>query len=84
MIHLPKWTELVIALYNLPAEQRYCERLCKRTGMTTKHIRDLTAQLEKIGILKRQQGSKIRYIELTETGQELAELFLKIYPALRR
>ena len=83
-IFLPKWTELLIALYNTPSEQCYCGRLHRITGMTIRHIRNLVADLEHIGMVRKEGSSKIKYIALTETGNHLAELFLRINPELKR
>ena len=83
-ISLPKWTELVMVLHNAPPEQRYCEKLHRRTGMTIRHLRNLMTDLEDMKIIERKEEGKIKYISLTETGKRLAELFLEIYPALKR
>ena len=83
-IFLPKWTELLVAVYNSPPEQCYCGRLNKATGMTIRHIRNLIADLEEMGMVTKCGDGKIRYIELTETGRQLAEEFLKISPQLKR
>ena len=72
-----------MALYNAPAEQRYCGRLARSTGMTTRHTRNLIADLEALHFVKRAQGRKIRYLSLTDKGEELAEMFLRIYPTLK-
>ena len=81
-IFLPKWTELLIALYHTPAEHCYCGRLHREVGMTTRHLRNLITQLETKNIVTRQNGGKIKYITLTETGTRLAKLFLEIYPRI--
>jgi DNA-binding MarR family transcriptional regulator len=83
-IYLPKWTELVVALYNAPAEHRYCGKLYRKTGMTTRHVRNLISQLERMHIVKRQHGRKVKYIHLTTTGERLAELLIEIFPTLKR
>lgn len=83
-IFLPKWTELVVMLYNTPPEQRYCEKLHRRTGMTIRHLRNLTSDLEDMKIIERREEGKIKYITLTDTGKRLAELFLEVYPTLKR
>ena len=81
-IFLPKWTELLIVLYNTPEEQRYCGRRHRKTGMTTRHLRSIITDLEKMNIIARQARSKIKYIQLTETGARLAELFIEVKPTL--
>ena len=82
-IFLPKWADLLIALYNSSEEQRYCGRLHKQTGITTRHLRSLIDDLEKMNIISVQSRGKIKYIKLTETGTKLAESLVKIYPALK-
>lgn len=81
-IFLPKWTDVVVALYVTPKEHCYCGRLHRKTRMTTRHMRDLVAQLEEKNIIERHTGSKIKYIKLTDTGVKLAKMFLEIYPAI--
>lgn len=83
-VFLPKWTEVLIALYNTPAEQRYCGKLHRKTGMTVRHLRSLIADLEDMKILTRECRRKIKYITLTDTGEHLADLLLQIYPELKR
>ena len=83
-IFLPKWTELVVILYNTPPEHRYCGKLHRRTGMTLRHIRNLMSDLEDMKIIERREEGKIKYITLTEAGERLAELFLEVYPTLKR
>ena len=81
-IFLPKWTEVVVALYVTPDEHCYCGRLHRKTRMTNRHMRDLVAQLEEKNIIERHEGSKIKYMKLTETGEKLARLFLEIYQVI--
>jgi predicted transcriptional regulator len=83
-IFLPKWTELVVILYNTPPKQRYCEKIHRRTGMTIRHLRSLVNGLERMGIVIKEDEGKIKYIRLTDSGVSLAEALLEIYPALKR
>jgi predicted transcriptional regulator len=83
-ISLPKWTELIVALANTPPEQCYCERLCRKSGMTRRHLRNLIADLQEMNLLRREEGGKIKYLSLTDSGQQLAELLQQIYPTLKR
>lgn len=83
-ISLPKWTEVLVAIYNTPEPHRYCGRLYRKTGVTARHLRSLIAHMEDMEFVRRQDGTKIRYIALTETGERLAQLFLEIYPTLKR
>lgn len=81
-IFLPKWTEVLVALYVTPEKHCYCGKLHRKTKMTTRHLRDLINQLEEKNIIERRESSKIKYIKLTETGEKLALMFLEIYPAI--
>ena len=83
-IFLPKWTELLVAIYNSPEDQRYCGKLHRRTGITMRHIRSLVDSLERMGIIVKEGKDKIKYIRLTDSGISLAEALMEIYPALRR
>lgn len=83
-LQLPKWTTLLTTLYNIPAEQRYCERLHKTTGITTRHLRAVIADLEQQEMVKRAGAGKIKYLHLTEKGTQLAESLLRIYPVVKR
>lgn len=81
-IFLPKWTDLLVTLYNTPEQQRYCGRLYRTTGITTRHLRDLVTQLEARDIIHREIKSKIKYVYLTDKGLKLAKLLVQIYPTL--
>jgi len=82
-IFLPKWTELLVTLYDTPAEHRYCGKLHRKTGMTARHLRSLITDLEKMNIVNRiESKSKIKPVRLTETGAKLAQLFLEVHHAL--
>ncbi len=83
-ISLPKWTEVLVVLYNTPEAHRYCGRLYRKTGITARHLRNLMADMEDMQFVRRREGTKIRYIALTKTGTRLAQLFLEIYPTLKR
>ena len=83
-IFLPKWIELVVILYNTPPEHRYCGKLHRKTEMTLRHIRNLVSDLDDMKIIERREKGKIKYITLTEAGERLAELFLEVYPTLKR
>ena len=41
-------------------------------------------QLFDMKIIERREEGKIKYITLTDTGKRLAELFLEVYPTLKR
>lgn len=71
-------------LYNTPLKQRYCEKLHRKTGITIRHLRNLITDLKDMKIIERREDGKIKYISLTDRGARLAELFLEIYPALKR
>ena len=81
-VFLPKWIDLVVALYVTPEEHRYCGRLHRKTNMTTRHLRDLIAQLEEKNIVERNESSKIKYLRLTAKGEQLARSFLEIIPCI--
>lgn len=83
-IFLPKWTRVLIAVYNEPPNKCYSEKLHRLTGMTTRHLRNLIADLEAMDVIEVERTSKIKYLSLTQKGVELAESLLRIYPALRQ
>ena len=83
MLYLPKWTELIVALYNAEPRHRYCGRLSRTTQMTARHVRNLVTILEEMKLVSREASGRIKYISLTDTGQELAKMLLRIYPTLR-
>ena len=85
-IYLPKWVELLIALYNTEKKYRYCGCLHRKTGITIRHIRNLVSDLEAIDfvVTYTHKNNKIKLIDLTDRGKEIAVSFLKIYPFLKR
>ncbi|MFC1714624.1 hypothetical protein ACFL6S_13235 [Candidatus Poribacteria bacterium] len=83
-IYLPKFAEVLVALYNTSDESCYCEKLHRKIGITIRHLRNLISDLEDLRFVTRDNSGKIKYIALTESGIELAEDFIKIFPKLRR
>lgn len=72
-----------MALYNAEPQHRYCGRLARTTQVTTRHVRNIVTILEEMKLVSREPSGRIKYITLTDTGQELAEMLLRIYPTLR-
>jgi hypothetical protein len=72
-VYFPKWVELLIALYNTPAEQRYCGCLKRKTGITLRHLRTIVADLADMHfVVMHQNGNnKIKYIDLTEQQNQV-------------
>lgn len=84
IIYLPKWVELLVTLYNMPDNERYCQRLYRKLKMNSSHVRTMIHHLEKHSLIKRVPDRKIRYITLTEKGNMLAELMLRIKTVLNQ
>ena len=83
-IDLPKFAEVLVAIYNTSEQQCYCGKLHQKIGVTNRHLRNLIVDLEDMGLIARIGNRKIKYIMLTEKGSELAEHFMKIIPKLKR
>ena len=82
-IHLPNWIEVIVMLHNMPERERYYQRLYRKLGMNSSHVRTMIYRLEERCLIKRIPQKKIRYIMLTESGSALAELALRMKSVLK-
>jgi len=80
---VPKWVELVIAVYNAPERGTYYQKLTQRADITSSYIRTLLLALEASGLIRRRPRKNIQYIELTEKGKEIAEMLMRIKQEVR-
>ena len=75
---MPKWVELMIFLYNTPAAHRYSRKIKQRIPIPLSHLRKLLLRLEESGLIVRKRTGKIQYLMLTEKGEMVADMLLKI------
>ena len=77
-IYLPNWIEVVVMLHNMPDRERYYQKLYRRLKMNSGHARTMIHHLERCCLIERVPEKKIRYITLTERGQMLAKLAMRM------
>lgn len=70
-------------LHNMPDNERYCQRLYRRLKMNPSHVRTMVQRLEGLRLIQRVPEQKIRYIRLTESGSDLAELAMRMKSVLK-
>lgn len=76
---LPQWSMVLIALHHIRKPYRYTQRLYREIPSSSPtHIRKILSLMETGGFITRTEGSKIRHIEFTPKGKQIAEDVLKL------
>lgn len=82
-LDLLQWHELLVKLYRLPDNHRYCQKLLRNIDLASSHIRSIIFFLEKESFIFRRNQGKIKHIVLTEKGKRTAQIILELKKSLR-
>ena len=75
---LPKWCDVLIVIYKTPESKRYCQKFTSNVDTTINHIREIVRVLQDAKLVEIKPTKKIKRIELTEKGKEVAQSIQKI------
>ncbi len=82
-IYLPKWNEVLVALYRAPDYRRYCQKINHQVESSANHIREIVKQLTKKKLIEIFATKKIKRIFVTDKGKRVAISILDIMSELR-
>ena len=82
LIYLPKWSDVLIAIYKSPESKRYCQKIAHNVDSTNNHIRAIVKALEELKLVEIVPTKKIKQIYLTEKGKGVALALLNIKSAI--
>lgn len=75
---LPKWCDVLLVIYKCPENKRYCQKFTSNVNTTINHIREIVKVLEKEKLIQIKPMKKIKQIQITEKGKEVALSIQKI------
>jgi len=67
-----KPAKLMLSLKAAEKKPKYVNRISKEIDCTYSHIIRLLDKLEQLGLVKFMKVKRVKYVELTETGKDLA------------
>jgi predicted transcriptional regulator len=79
---MPKWSEVLLGIYKTPENKRYCQKITRNVKSTINHIRAIVKVLAKAKLIKIIPTKKIKHIQLTEKGKEVATSLINIKSAI--
>ena len=77
-LRMPRWIDILLAIYKSPEQHRYCERLNRSVGCSLTYFRNTVVLMAKHNLLEIQEGRKIKTLRLTERGHQMASSILAI------
>ncbi|MCP4603475.1 MAG: hypothetical protein GY847_23645 [Proteobacteria bacterium] len=77
-LRMPRWIDILVAIYLSPEQHRYSERLNRSVGCSLTHFRNTVALMAKHNLLEIHEGRKIKTLTLTERGQQIASSIMAI------
>jgi len=82
LLSLPKWSDVLLGIYKTPESRRYCQKLTPHIKSTINHIRRIVKGLAKANLVRIIPTKKIKRIELTDRGKQVASALLNIKSAM--
>ena len=77
-LRMPRWIDILIAIYKSPEQHRYCERLNRSVGCSLTYFRNTVALMAKQSLIRILEGRKIKTLRLTDKGHQVASSALAI------
>ncbi len=78
------WKEVLVTIKELPEEQRYGQKLCKKVNLASSHVRNIIPWLENQGMIKIKPGSKIKHLILTGKGETIISDILRLKKDMKK
>ena len=71
-LRLPRWNDVLFELYKDQQRHNYCEKLNRRVKTSRSHIQAIVKLLEKNGLVTITPGKKLKRLNLTQRGMDVA------------
>lgn len=82
-LRLPRWNDVLIAIYKAQQRKPYCQRLNREIHGSLTHLREIVKTLAEQQLIEVYNGKKTKHIMLTEKGRQVTESLLNIKEHLR-
>lgn len=83
LLHLPKWSNVLIGIYKTPEYKRYCQKINREVKASINHLRAIVRLLEEAKLIEIIPSRKIKRINMTEKGKRVVVNILNIKSELR-
>lgn len=83
-LRLPRWNDVLLAIYKTRKENRYCERLNRNLKASRTHIRQIVKLLAQHNLIEIIETKKIKRLAITERGRKVIVAILQIRSELSR
>ena len=77
-LRLPRWNDVLLAIYQDIKENRYCERLNRNLKASRTHIRQIVKLLAQHNLIEIIETRKIKRLAITERGRRVIVAILQI------
>lgn len=84
LLHLPKWSDVLIEIYKAPEYKRYCQKINREVKASMNHLRTIVKLLAKEKLIEIIPTHKIHKINMTEKGERIVVCILNIKSELRQ
>jgi len=71
-LYLPRWQEVLIAIFKLPETQRYPQRLYRVCPTSSSHAKTIIKTLNRLQLIRIDKTSSRRFLKLTPKAKHLA------------
>lgn len=82
-LRLPRWNDVLIAIYKNQDRENYCEKINRRVKGSLTHVREIVKQLDQAGLIETERETKINRLKLTSSGEKVANSIIEIRSNLR-
>jgi len=77
-----RWADVLMTLYNIRDNQRYCEKLCRAVPCSKSRIREVAADLESCSLIDLVPHKNVKKLVLTEKGHRVTKALFVIHTEL--
>ena len=83
-LRLPRWNDVLLAIYRCRDNSRYCEKLNRKVKASRTHLREIVKLLARQRLIRIVPGTKVKLLQLTSKGRRIAACILEIRSELSR
>ena len=83
-LSLPKWHDVLLAIYKARDSNRYCEKLNRKLQSSLTHVREIVRLLADHNLVAIQASQKVKQLDLTDKGRKVALWIMNIKSELNK